>query len=303
MARLAELRKEAQSLGIPTAAIRGATTAAELEEVIAAFSGANSGNSKPRKKASSARKKATGRTAKRATARRSAPAAQSSKGKAKRPTTTAKRATTKRTSAKRAQSSSGNSGRNLLEQIDYDPTADGWNAREGSAPDRIIRALKRFRGDRDRVFTFLLPDIGDFMGLRKRDGSKRSKQEREDMLRYRISRTAWEYAVRTGQHDPSENRVQYGTGETGDGVWKPAKKTATVKRAPAKRASVKRSTAPRGRKASQTTPKRATPQKRSQGARRASTPKRTTAKRATAKRTTAKRTTARRTPKRRTVRR
>ena len=295
MARLAELRKEAQSRGIPTAAIRGATTAAELEEVIAAFSGANSGNSKPRKKASSARKKTT---AKRATARRSAPAAQSSKGKAKRPTTTAKRATTKRTSAKRAQSSSGNSGRNLLEQIDYDPTADGWNAREGSAPDRIIRALKRFRGDRDRVFTFLLPDIGDFMGLRKRDGSKRSKQEREDMLRYRISRTAWEYAVRTGQHDPSENRVQYGTGETGDGVWKPAKKTATVKRAPAKRASVKRSTAPRGRKASQTTPKRATPQKRSQGARRASTPKRTTAKRATAKATT-----ARRTPKRRTVRR
>lgn len=281
MATLAGLRKEAKALGIPTPAIRGATTAPELEEVIAAFSGQGSGNSKPRKKATVRKKATKGRTVKRTTSRKSAPAAKSTQGKAKRPTATTKRA------SKAAASNGNKGGRHLLEAVEYDPLMEGWNAREGSAPDMIIRALKKFRGNREKVFTSLLPHIGDFMGMRKRDGSKRTKSERENMLRYRISRTAWEYAVRTGQHDPSQNREKYGTAGTGMGTWVPSDLR------PVKRASQKRSAAPVARKVSQTSRKRATSQKRSQGVRRA-----TTAKRATAKRTSVKR----RTIKRRSVR-
>jgi uncharacterized low-complexity protein len=49
------------------------------------------------------------------------------------------------------------------------------------------------------------------------------------MLRYRISRTLFDFAVQTGQHEVAKNRVQYGTGGTGQGVWKPAKRQAQKK--------------------------------------------------------------------------
>ena len=63
------------------------------------------------------------------------------------------------------------------------------------------------------------------------------------MLRYRISRTAFDFAVRTGQHEPSDNRVEYGTGGTGNGTFKHAK---------AKKSAPKASSKPKAKK---TTPK------------------------------------------------
>jgi len=254
-AKLADLRKKAKGLGIPPNEIRGATSATELQEVIDNFNG-----SKSKATRKSVVKKAVKKaTARKSTRSKSAPAAKS-KGKAKRPT-----------AAKRKASTNGDSGRYMLDSVDYSVT-DGWNPRPGSPPDRIIKALRKFRGNREKVFDFLVGDKWDFMGRTKRNGEKRNKAESEAMLAYRISRTAWEFAMRTGQHEASPNRVTYGEGGTGTGTWKPAKKRAAAKRSPAK----KRSTV---RKA---TGKRSTAQKRSQGRKRA------TAKRG-GKRRTAKR--------------
>jgi len=130
--------------------------------------------------------------------------------------------------------SGGNGGRNLLDRIDYNKTK-GWNPREGSAPDRIIKALKRYRGDRDKVFNFLLPSVWDFVGKVKRNGAKRTKAEAESMLSYRIARTEFDFAVQTGQHVKATNRAEYGTAGTGQGIFKRAKKKAASTKPAARR--------------------------------------------------------------------
>ena len=125
-------------------------------------------------------------------------------------------------------------GRHIIGDVDFNET-DGWNPRPGSAPDRIIKALKKKRGNREAAFKLLLPKVGDFVAAKKQDGKKRSKDEMEAMLRYRISRTLWDFAMRTGQHEASDERAEYGTAGTGEGTFKPAKQrvkapTRTVKK-------------------------------------------------------------------------
>jgi hypothetical protein len=224
MPKLADLRKQAKAMEIAPSLIRACDTAEELQAVINGFGGGNGDAPRAAKKSAvkkAAAKKAAAKKSKvisKSASSKSAPAAKSAKsGKAKRPTAV----------KTQAKGTDGPSGRHLLDGVDFSDT-DGWNPREGSAPDRIVKALKKFRGNRSKVFDFLVDDVWDFVGKKKADGSKRSKPDAEEMLRYRISRTAFDFAVRTGQHEPSENRVQYGTGGTGDGVWKP-KKAATTK--------------------------------------------------------------------------
>jgi hypothetical protein len=149
---------------------------------------------------------------------------------------------------------------------------EGWNPRAGSAPDRIIKALKKFRGDRAKVFDFLAPDVWDFVGKTKRNGDKRTKAEALDMLAYRISRTAWDFAMRTKQHDAADNRVKYGTGGTGQGVWKPAK---------ARKAGSARKAAParKTRTARKSAVKTRTAQRAAGGRKKATARKRTTTRR------------------------
>ena len=113
-------------------------------------------------------------------------------------------------------------GRNTLDGVDYTLT-DGWNAREGSAPDKIVKALRKFRGNRTKVFEARKSDVWFYVGKKKANGTKRTKADAEAMLKYRISRTAWDLAMRTGQHKSSSNRVEYGTGGTGNGTFKPAR--------------------------------------------------------------------------------
>jgi hypothetical protein len=276
---LAVLRSRAKQAGIPASEIRGAS-AEDLQDMLDA-------NGKPRKKVVAKKKVSTQR--KRGNVRKSgrsksSPAAKShARGKAKRATAAPKRNTAKRSTRKRAavQPQDDNMGRFTLNGVDFGYT-EGWNARAGSPPDRIIKMLKAKRGNREKVFEALKSDIWAFMGRKKRDGTKRTKVEAEAMLKYRISRTAWDFAMRTGQHEASSNREQYGTAGTGMGVWKPARKRAAQKRSQAtKRGGARR-----------TAPKRSAAQKRSQSARKA--PKRQATKRQTAKRGSAKRRMAKR---------
>jgi len=191
MATLATLRQKAKNAGISTSKVRKAS-AQELRELIA------NANGKPRKatavkavkKASAVKKSATKR----------APAVKSTTGKAKRPATV-------RSTAK----SNGKSGRNVIEAVDFNDDAE-WNPRSGSPPDRIIKALKKTKGNRDKAFDLLVGDVWEFVGKTKRNGQKRKIAEAHDMLRYRIARTLFDFVVKTGQHKVSKNRIEYGTG-------------------------------------------------------------------------------------------
>ena len=247
MATLAELRKEAKGMGIPATAIRGAENARELQKIIDSH---GSGNSKPVAKKKGAVKKSAVAKKKSGAVKKSATVKKSSASSKKSP---AKSTTAKRTSAAKRD---GDSGRHLLDSVNYSNT-DGWNPRKGSAPDRIVNALRKFKGNRSKVFDFLKGDVWDFAGKKKRDGSKRTKAEAEAMLVYRIARTDWDFALRTGQHEKSENRVEYGTGGTGAGTFKRAgstKKQSTTKKsnssAKSTKSTAKKSTgAKRGRPA------------------------------------------------------
>jgi hypothetical protein len=210
MASLAALRKQAKDAGVSKSSILAATTAEELQQVLTDHAAHASGTKAPAKKQnrSAPVKKSSGRT--------SAPAKSGKTGTAKRRATATK---------KKSNGNSGyvpKGGRNLLDSIDFQVT-EGWNPRKGSAPDRIIVAVRKSRGNRVKAFEILKSDLWDFVGKVKRNGDKRTKSEAETMLRYRISRTLFDFAVQTGQHEVAKNRVQYGTGGTGQGVWKPAK--------------------------------------------------------------------------------
>jgi hypothetical protein len=199
--KLQTLRRRAKSAGVSASDIRGASSATELEDLIAAANGTSS-----RTVAKSAVKKASKRTAVKKSAKK-APAAKSTKGEAKRPSTAP---------AKK----SGTSGRNLISSVDFDKTK-GWNPRVGSAPDRIMKALKKARGNREKAFEALKADVWDFVGKVKRNGDKRTKAEAEAMLRYRISRTLFDFVNQTKQHKISTNRIKYGTGPNANGNSKP----------------------------------------------------------------------------------
>lgn len=206
MARLAELRKTAKGMGIAPNAVLKATTVSALEKVIADHKHKN-GNSKPKAKAKAKAKAKVAKAVKKVSGRKASTPAKSKGAKAKRSSNS---------------NGNGNGGRNTLGNIDFSVT-DDWNPRSGSAPDRIIKCLKKFRGNRTKAFEALKGDVWDFVGKKKANGTKRTKAEAESMLKYRIHRTLWDFAMRTGQHEASANRVKYGTGGTGEGTFKPAK--------------------------------------------------------------------------------
>jgi hypothetical protein len=252
MATIAALRTEAKKAGVAPSAIRAAENVKELEALIKRHGGGTKTSTNGRtavKKSTTVRKSksVTKATPTKRTGRKPAPAKGRNSSPAKR-----QAAATPRKAATKAKASGyePKGGRNVLDGVNYSLT-DGWNARPDSAPDTIIKVLKKFRGDREKAFDFLVQDIGDFVKPRKRDKTKWAKGEREQMLRYRIARTAWDFALKTGQHEKAENRVQYGTGGTGRGIWKPAKKAA-----PAKARTTKAATKTTRKPAAKATPAR-----------------------------------------------
>lgn len=231
MATLASLRKQAKELGIAATVIRGASSADELEQIIEDHSDGN--GSKGKKRGRAAVKKATGKGKAKTTAKKGKTAKRNSKkdeedekpkrgrpkGSKNSTTKNSKSASSKSAPAKSTKSkgtakrraAADDSGRNMLGEIDYSET-DGWNPRDGSVPDVIVKLLKKFRGNRDKVFDSMVDDLWEYVAKKKQDGTKRSKSEAEEMLRYRIAQTDWRFAIQTGQHEASENRVEYGTG-------------------------------------------------------------------------------------------
>jgi hypothetical protein len=138
---------------------------------------------------------------------------------------------------KKAAPRNGDSGRATIGKVDYSVESEAWKPRKGSAVEKIWKSLKKNRDNVDKVFTELRPNIGEYVHSKKNDGTTRTKAEKEATLKYRINRTRFEYAVRTGQHESSTNRVEYGTGPyaKGNGSTKAPAKKSTPVRKPANR--------------------------------------------------------------------
>lgn len=234
MAKLSELRKEAKGLGISAKVIRSAETAAELQGIIAEHSNGSSKKSaakKAVKKAVTAKSKTTKKATKKSAAKKTA-----AKGSASSKSRPAAKSTTGK--AKRATAANGDLKRNLLGKVNFNRT-EGWNPREGSVPDVIVKALKKAKGNREAAFKALSAKLDKIVPAKTRNGRKRNLDERRNYLRYLISRNAWAFAMATGQHEPAEGRAEYGTGGTGEGNFKPAGSKSKTK---AKATTTKKST-------------------------------------------------------------
>ena len=231
MATLHELKREARRAGVPAKDLRTATTPKQVRALIADASGNGSGT-KARgkrivKKAVAATKKSTAR---KGTVRKSA-SSTSAPATGRKNSGTAKR---------RATAPADDSGRNLLGNIDWRDT-DGWNPRDGSVPDIVVKALRKAKGDRERTFNALIGQLNTLVPVKTRNNVKRSKSDREQYLRYLIARNAWAFAIATGQHEKAENRAEYGSAGTGNGTFKRAgARRSTAKAAPAKKPAAKK---------------------------------------------------------------
>lgn len=198
-----KLRKRAVAAGMDAEDARKAERPA-LEKYLKK----NSGSSKP----VAAKKKKKGNKASVAKPKAA------KKDKATKPKATAK--------PKKSGGSKGNSsvGRASIGKIDWTATSDDWNPNPGSAVDRLFKALKKAKGDVGKAYDALKGDVWDFVGKTKRNGEKRTKADGLAMLKYRLNRTKFEFATRTGQHAKGTNRVTYGEGEYAAATKKAARK-------------------------------------------------------------------------------
>lgn len=222
-----KLKKQAREAGMPANEAR----AAGREKLVAFLKDA----SKPKaSKKAVAKKKHKANKAR--AAEKAAPTKKATKKAAAKKSSTKK--TTKATTTKKRSDS--DTGRAAIGKINWTKESDNWNPKPGGPVERLFKALKKKNGDVDKAFELLKDDVYDFVGRKKRNGDKRSKAEAHAMLKYRLNRTKFEFATRTGQHSVATNRVEYGTGEYASTRKKTA--AASKKKASTKKASGKKKT-------------------------------------------------------------
>jgi hypothetical protein len=275
-ASILELKEQAHKLGIPSSLIRANLhDRAELQKVIASFekgkAHVESVTAKAKAKPQIQKKGATmavkAKAKVKAAAKRGRPKGSTNKAKAtatvvKRGRGRPKGSTNKSKSvATRTvrKSSNGDAGRNILGRINFKKRT-GWNPREGSATFIIFEALVANDADREKVYK----------KLAKRAGKLFPNAANPDaMLKYRIARTLFDFAVQTGQHTKATNRAEYGTAGTGNGTRSKRKGKAVVKKATAGRTTGRK----RGRPKGSTNKPKAAPVKRGRGRPKGSTNK------------------------------
>jgi hypothetical protein len=271
MDRVKELVSRAKALGVPGSLIRASLNDADkLAEIVkSAEKGARANRPSKMKSSKGGSKvarpvaKAKANKAKAVTPkRRGRPVGSKNKPKTttkttarkstpvRKPTrTTARKPAPKTTARKPARKDEA--GRNTIDNVDFRIT-DNWNPREGSAVETIWLALKKAKGDREKAFQALKPRVWEFVGKTKADNTKRPRNNEPGgayhMLRYRISRTLFDFAIQTGQHESSKNREPYGSvnGTKSKPARKAAVKAAATKRTPARKPATKATTARRG---------------------------------------------------------
>jgi hypothetical protein len=184
---IVKLRKEAIKAGMDASEARTSTRKA-LEDFI------SNGNEPKRVVKKKAKAEVEAKPARKT--RKPAPADKSDKGKAKR---------------RAAAADAETPGRLEISKINY-ADDENWNPRVGSVTEKIFRALKRHKDNVEKTLDFLADDYANLTPSKRANGEKLTKAERMQILKYRINRTRFDFAVKTGQHEPSKNRVEYGTG-------------------------------------------------------------------------------------------
>lgn len=233
------LKKKATSLGMERSAALKANRK-QLEDFIA--NAGKSGSANGAKKKATATKAVKKAVTKKATTTK----AVAKKSTATKPATRKAAATKpKATTRRAAKPSEDETGRATIGEIDWTET-ENWNPRVGGPTERMFKALKKFKGNVDKAFDFLSGDLYEFVHRNKNDGTKRTKAEAEAMLRYRLNRTKFQFAVQTGQHEIATNRVEYGTGsraqETKKASRSRSRTTPAKARTTAKASTTKRTT-------------------------------------------------------------
>lgn len=209
---LSALKSEAIKKGMNRSEARSASRDALMKFL--------SGGSKPTKKASavkksSATKKASTTATKKAPARkpatRNAPARKpATRQAAKKSTSNSKPKATSNRRAPAKPTGNGGNGWKVVGKLDwtgYDKEA--WNPRAESGVGIIFKALKKYRGNRDKAFDDLKSQINVLSPKTSRLGGKRNKAQQEAWLRYRINQTVHNFATKTGQHSPGTDRKPY----------------------------------------------------------------------------------------------
>ena len=228
MTTVQELRVKAKRAGIPTSIIRSAKTQEELLRWLEHFERGKSHRREVQRKVAP-RKKIVAK-------KKPTPAPQAKRKNA--PTRPSTRQTPKpmkpkaqpKPQVKSSPARDGEQYRNLLTDIDWNKTdgpGGGWKPREDSAVDVMYQALRQHKGDREKAFEEITQNynIWQFVGRVKDTGEKRGKADAENYLRYRIARTAWDFALKTGQHTKNE---LWGTKGQADGT----KRTPEPRRGP-----------------------------------------------------------------------
>ncbi len=194
-----QLRAKAKKLGIEG---YKAMSQDELRAAIKRAEGKSGSGGKTA--ASKSGKNGTGRKsagAKTASGRKSAakvtkPAAKKSSAK-KSSASTAKKAPAKSNTAKRP--SSGGAGRVGIDNASIDWTAESNVGKSGGNREVIMKSLRKFKGNVDKVFA-ALSDNAQKMYPKTEDGKKRTKAEAQTLLRWHISRVKFDFVKDTGQH-------------------------------------------------------------------------------------------------------
>jgi len=185
-----------------------------------------------------------GAGSKKAAKKATASAVAKKKGAAKKSSTKAskgKSTTKNKTNTKRKSSSNGKAGRIAIGKLKfsgYDP--DDWKPRPDSVTGIIFKALKKSKGDVDATYDALKGQLSKLVPSKTRGGRKRTKDEQKSDLKYRINRTKWDFAMRTGQHSAATNRVEYGSGEHAKATKKANRKAASKKKGGSKKKKTKR---------------------------------------------------------------
>lgn len=224
-----KLKKQAVALGMSKDAAKKAGRP-ELEEFIANAEDDGDEDETPTPKATKKKKKAVVKSKKKK---------DTTKGENKKDKNVTRKKADKTTKAKAAKpkaskpkSDSGeNLGRLNIGTLDWTAESDEWNPRKGGPVERLFKALKSSKGDVDKAFDKLESDMYEFVGKKKRNGDRRTKQEVQAMLRYRLNRTKFEFAKRTGQHESATDRAEYGTGQYATTRKKKASKPRSTKKA------------------------------------------------------------------------
>lgn len=224
MATLRELRKQAREKGIE------GYRSMSLEDLQTALSA----NGKPKRKSVSKRKpsgRKSGTSPAKSKAKRTA--------KASTKTTKTKKKVDGRTTRTRmkvgSRENEADAGKYFIQKLKFTGyDKEVWNPRPDSITGIVFASAKKHKGDREAVYAELKTGWNKApLNLhKKRDGERRTKDEALKYLGYAISRTLWDFAIKTGQHEKSDNRIEYGTGPNAD-VRK--KKPARKRKAKAKK--------------------------------------------------------------------